>query len=91
MGKSLVACFFLRHSVYEVDRRRFVDHANRPCRGKSISACTIRRVVFACDGNTTRSASAALNAGEPINRPINNNYQAVKGMSEWATDRLYLA
>jgi len=38
-------------SVYTRGRpsTSLVDHANTPCRGKSISAFTIRRVGFACD------------------------------------------
>jgi len=40
--------------------------------------------------DTTRSASVALAAGEPITSAISNNQQAARGIAGWATVRLCL-
>ena len=64
-------------------------HGNQFC-GPSPGLIHIR-VRFARWRRTTRSASAALDAGEPFNGPINNNWRAARGIAGRATDRICLA
>ena len=75
--------------IHEVDRRRLLltttIHRETDIAPWTFPARTFPRHSRATGRDTTRSASAALNVGEPVNWPINNNWQVARGIAGWAT------